>query len=39
LEMEEGRLRGIGVRFDGLRARDVWAINKFIERPLEEEQK
>ena len=36
LEMEEGRLRGIGVRFEGLRARDVWALNKFFEQPLEE---
>jgi uncharacterized protein (TIGR02266 family) len=36
LEMEEGRLRGIGVRFEGLRARDVWALNKFFEKPLEE---
>lgn len=35
LEMEEGRLRGIGVRFEGLRARDVWALNKFFEQPLE----
>lgn len=36
LEMEEGRLRGLGVRFEGLRARDVWALNKFFEQPLEE---
>jgi uncharacterized protein (TIGR02266 family) len=36
LEMEEGRLRGMGVRFEGLRARDVWALNKFFERPVEE---
>ena len=36
LEMEEGRLRGIGVRFEGLRARDVWALNKFFEQPLED---
>lgn len=36
LEMDEGRLRGIGVRFEGLRARDVWALNKFFEKPLEE---
>lgn len=35
LEMEDGRLRGIGVRFEGLRARDVWALNKFFEQPLE----
>ncbi len=35
LEMEEGRLRGIGVRFEGLRARDVWALNKFFEQPLD----
>jgi uncharacterized protein (TIGR02266 family) len=36
LEMEDGRLRGLGVRFEGLRARDVWALNKFFEKPLEE---
>jgi uncharacterized protein (TIGR02266 family) len=36
LEMDEGRLRGLGVRFEGLRARDVWALNKFFEKPLEE---
>jgi uncharacterized protein (TIGR02266 family) len=36
LEMEEGQLRGLGVRFEGLRARDVWALNKFFEKPLEE---
>ncbi len=35
LEMDEGRLRGLGVRFEGLRARDVWALNKFFEKPLE----
>jgi uncharacterized protein (TIGR02266 family) len=27
--------RGIGVRFEGLRARDVWALNKFFDRPQE----
>ena len=37
LEMEEGHVRGIGIRFDGLRARDVWALNKFFEKPLEGE--
>ena len=36
LELEEGAVRGIGIRFDGLRARDVWALNKFFEKPLEE---
>lgn len=30
---EEGK--GIGVRFEGLRARDVWALNKFFDRPQE----
>ena len=35
LEMDEGRLRGIGVRFEGLRARDVWALNKYFEKPIE----
>jgi uncharacterized protein (TIGR02266 family) len=36
VEMEEGTVKGIGIRFEGLRARDVWALNKFFERPLEE---
>jgi uncharacterized protein (TIGR02266 family) len=35
LEMEDGHARGIGIRFDGLRARDVWALNKFFESPSE----
>jgi|SRR5437588_3301815 len=35
LEMEDGHVRGIGIRFDGLRARDVWALNKFFESPTE----
>ena len=35
LEMEEGHVRGIGIRFEGLRARDVWALNKFFESPTE----
>ena len=35
LEMEEGHIRGIGIRFEGLRARDVWALNKFFESPTE----
>jgi uncharacterized protein (TIGR02266 family) len=35
LEMEEGHGRGIGIRFDGLRARDVWALHKFFESPTE----
>lgn len=35
LEMDEGRLRGLGVRFEGLRARDVWALNKYFEKPIE----
>lgn len=36
VEMEEGQVRGIGIRFEGLRARDVWALNKFFEKPNEE---
>jgi uncharacterized protein (TIGR02266 family) len=32
LEMEEGHVRGVGIRFEGLRARDVWALNKFFEK-------
>jgi uncharacterized protein (TIGR02266 family) len=35
LEMEDGHVRGIGIRFEGLRARDVWALNKFFESPSE----
>jgi len=31
METEEGRMRGVGIRFEGLRARDVWALNKFFE--------
>jgi uncharacterized protein (TIGR02266 family) len=27
--------RGVGLRFEGLRARDVWALNKFFDRPPE----
>jgi uncharacterized protein (TIGR02266 family) len=38
LEMEEGQPRGIGIRFDGLRARDVWALNKFFESPTEDKK-
>ena len=30
-ETDEGNVSGIGVRFEGLRARDVWALNKFFE--------
>jgi len=37
VEMEEGQVRGIGIRFEGLRARDVWALNKFFEKPLSPE--
>ena len=25
---------GIGIRFQGLRARDVWALNRFFETPI-----
>jgi uncharacterized protein (TIGR02266 family) len=31
LETEEGHVRGIGIRWEGLRARDVWALNKYFE--------
>jgi uncharacterized protein (TIGR02266 family) len=31
-----GEHGGIGVRFEGLRARDVWALNKFLEEPAKE---
>ena len=33
IELEDGQVRGIGIRFEGLRARDVWALNKFFEQP------
>jgi uncharacterized protein (TIGR02266 family) len=36
VEMDDGQVRGVGIRFEGLRARDVWALNKFFEKPLEE---
>jgi uncharacterized protein (TIGR02266 family) len=38
VEMEDGQVKGIGIRFEGLRARDVWALNKFFEKPLEEQK-
>jgi uncharacterized protein (TIGR02266 family) len=36
VEQEEGAVRGLGIQFEGLRARDVWALNKFFEKPVEE---
>jgi uncharacterized protein (TIGR02266 family) len=38
LETEEGHVRGLGIRFDGLRARDVWALNKFFESHTESDK-
>ena len=35
LESEDGDVHGVGVQFGGLRARDVWALNKFFEKPAE----
>jgi uncharacterized protein (TIGR02266 family) len=35
LESDEGHVRGVGVRWEGLRARDVWALNKYFESPDE----
>jgi uncharacterized protein (TIGR02266 family) len=35
VETEDGLVKGIGIRFDGLRARDVWALNKFFEQPVD----
>jgi uncharacterized protein (TIGR02266 family) len=35
VEQEEGAVRGLGIQFEGLRARDVWALNKFFEKPVE----
>jgi uncharacterized protein (TIGR02266 family) len=34
-ESEEGTVRGVGIRFDGLRAKDVWALNKYFEKPVD----
>ena len=34
VETDDGQVRGIGIRFEGLRARDVWALNKFFEQPV-----
>lgn len=31
-EVEDGVVRGVGIRFEGLRARDVWALNKYFEK-------
>jgi len=36
VEQEEGAVRGLGIQFEGLRARDVWALNKYFEKPVEE---
>jgi uncharacterized protein (TIGR02266 family) len=38
VEMEDGQVKGIGIRFEGLRARDVWALNKFFEKPTDEDK-
>ncbi len=35
VEAEEGHSHGVGIQFGGLRARDVWALNKFFEKPVE----
>jgi uncharacterized protein (TIGR02266 family) len=32
MEMDGGVVRGIGIQFAGLRARDVWALNKYFEK-------
>ncbi len=34
-ESEDGQTHGLGVQFGGLRARDVWALNKYFEQPAE----
>lgn len=36
VEQEEGVVRGLGIQFEGLRARDVWALNKYFEKPVTE---
>ena len=33
VESDNGEVHGLGVQFGGLRARDVWALNKFFEQP------
>jgi Tfp pilus assembly protein PilZ len=33
-EHKDGEVVGFGVAFDGLRARDVWALNKLFEQPV-----
>jgi len=33
IEAEDGETHGVGVQFGGLRARDVWALNKYFELP------
>ncbi len=35
VEVEDGNTHGVGIQFGGLRARDVWALNKFFEKPAE----
>lgn len=35
VEAEEGETHGLGIQFGGLRARDVWALNKFFEKTAE----
>jgi uncharacterized protein (TIGR02266 family) len=35
IENEDGNTHGVGIQFGGLRARDVWALNKFFEKPAE----
>ena len=35
VEAEDGDTHGMGIQFGGLRARDVWALNKFFETPNE----
>jgi uncharacterized protein (TIGR02266 family) len=33
--VDDAGTHGVGVQFGGLRARDVWALNKFFEKPAE----
>ena len=35
IESDNGETHGLGVQFGGLRARDVWALNKYFEKPAE----
>ncbi len=35
IDQDDGEVRGLGILFDGLRARDVWALSKYFEHPVD----